>query len=324
MDELAVMGHALDLRTNSGSYASAGRLRHYWKPGALVSGIGRDFVDVASIDLRTPGIGAAQIVADAPLPIGDPPPGPPPIDPSLENDDVSVSVSGGQYLDVSQAQALGFGEEFSISIWLHAASTGGARKILEVIEAPSSSRNRISITARNDLPGDPIQVLVWDENADLIHFREYDRLQTVGEWMHLVLVRNGAGIALYANGSPVAPSWVDVDRDGPMSDRPRMVILGAARDRDDNFWDGGFGHVAVWDRLLQASEVFELARMGHALDLRADSGLYGSSGRLLHYWKPGALAAEIGRDFVDVAPVDLRAAGIGPSQIVSDAPMPIE
>ena len=102
------------------------------------------------------------------------------------------------------------------------------------------------------------------------------------------------------------------------------MILGAARDRDDNFWDGGFGHVAVWDRLLQASEVFELARMGHALDLRADSGLYGSSGRLLHYWKPGALAAEIGRDFVDVAPVDLRAAGIGPSQIVSDAPMPIE
>jgi len=65
--EVAAGGHEIDLRQNTGAYASASRLRHYWRPGEDPSRPGRDFVGGARVHLdQTVGLDASDVVPNAP------------------------------------------------------------------------------------------------------------------------------------------------------------------------------------------------------------------------------------------------------------------
>ena len=74
--------------------------------------------------------------------------------------------------------------------------------------------------------------------------------------------------------------------------------------------------------MLLPEEVGQIFELGHAADLRVDSGDYQSAAGLKHYWRPGQVASAIGLDAVPVGAIDIGqdAQNITFDDVVLEAP----
>jgi hypothetical protein len=87
---------------------------------------------------------------------------------------------------------------------------------------------------------------------------------------------------------------------------------------------GRFHSFAIWDDDLDQANITAIFNEGDGLgfDLSSDSGNYNKSANLIHWWKLGEDADDIGADSGGGAAIDIdtNAVNISSADIVEDAP----
>jgi hypothetical protein len=84
-------------------------------------------------------------------------------------------------------------------------------------------------------------------------------------------------------------------------------------------YSGLLGPIGVWNDVLDATELVEIASGTFGFDLTTNSGVYTSSANLAHWWRLGADDADIGKDYAGSINVGDDAM-ISTSNIVVDSP----
>jgi hypothetical protein len=62
-------------------------------------------------------------------------------------------------------------------------------------------------------------------------------------------------------------------------------------------FSGTIGHFGMWDEVLDVAEMTTVVSGGFFSDLTLISGSYTSVSNLQHYWKPGDVPSDLGKDF---------------------------
>jgi hypothetical protein len=81
-------------------------------------------------------------------------------------------------------------------------------------------------------------------------------------------------------------------------------------------------NMAIWNEVLDVTELVEIFTHGSSIDLRESVGSYTSPSNLQHYWKLGADSDDIGQDYGNgtAIDVDANASNIAKEDVVGDAP----
>lgn len=101
-------------------------------------------------------------------------------------------------------------------------------------------------------------------------------------WTHIVVTREAGGsntVTVYING--VAQT------DTKTNAQTFSISFIGARTLSALFYIGYIDELAIWDKELSASAVLAIYNNGTPIDLLYDSGHYGQSGDLQHFWRMG-------------------------------------
>jgi len=174
----------------------------------------------------------------------------------------------------------------------------------------------------------------WDDTAKRIRITRFNMAQKRQEWRNFSCAWNGENLIAWDNGielpdisETLSGTGSFVMEDPTASGRLRSVRIAAAYSGISASLDGPrivtysglMGPIGMWDEVLDATELGEIASGTFGFDLTTDSGTYTSSANLQHYWRLGADSADIGADYagdINVG-VDSTVTGVN---IVVDSP----
>lgn len=227
-------------------------------------------------------------------------------------------------------QLIGIANAWSFSMWVKKDSGSvGSNGHLVQVEADGplggDATNRIQIQV---FSGVSPSVFVGNQSSSggLLDFFSWNAASTgfaFDTWHHLVVTWAGTDVALYFDGSFVAPTGMTTNNPGSMTDTARNLVYGGERDTgggDNDTWPGSLGHFAVWDVALGSAAATEIFNGKHSIDLRSDTGNYTSSADLLHYYRPGF--SDLGTTDLAASPtaINFTAVNMDDSNIQDDAP----
>ena len=270
--------YSLDVRVNQGSYISVANLVHWFRMGQPVGSIGvggalnivTDEVASGGINLEAAAVGITEVdITDSAVTRGF---------------GQSIDFGGSEFLDNLTPQAIGLANEWTISIWYRsddAVGSGTLRGLLTIdgagntIELSKSSLNKPTIILK-DGSGTIFRQIVGNTTD---FFAE-------SVFVHCVVTWDGTagatgGITFYKNGILTNAQTVTTSIAGSQSDSNRTVEI--ARKADGVTSNGDIGHVAVWNTVLAADEIRQVAVNRWSMDLREDTEGYGSAANLKHW-----------------------------------------
>lgn len=212
--------------------------------------------------------------------------------------------------------SVGIVNQWSIAVWCNTdLDTGTNDHVFDV--AAGDTTNRIALV-RNASGGDGWTFQVRDSSGTL--FKEYklDEVDT-GTWVHFCFTWDGATLKFYKNGANRDGDLTkSTDTTGTMTDTGRAIFLGAlSTGAGTLLFDGKIHSLAVWDQVLDAPSVAQIAGAGDA-DLRFTFGAYTNQGDLKRYYVPGldeASATAMGEDYAPIA-VAAAAPSLGLTQFL--------
>ena len=103
---------------------------------------------------------------------------------------------------------------------------------------------------------------------------------TPGVWQHVVSIYDNGAMRFYLNGA----EYTTNTNEGNHSSNGTFTI-GANQNGGQNLYKGLIDEVAVWDKVLSASEITALYNSGKALIASSNAGNYNSADNLVGYWK---------------------------------------
>jgi len=173
---------------------------------------------------------------------------------------------------------------------------------------------------------DNFNVVLRDSGATA--FKNYKWVQTthfsVDTWVHWVLTWDGTNLLGYFDGTEDAsPDKSQKDDSGTMDDADRNVSVSNKYQGGGSHVAGRFHSTAVWDVVLTSTQITAVYNSGNQLDLQVDSGSYGQSADLQHYWRHGFNSSDIGEDLGNASVlIDIgnNAENVTSADIVTDSP----
>jgi hypothetical protein len=176
----------------------------------------------------------------------------------------------------------------------------------------------------------------WDESAKRIRITRFNMAQKRKEWRLFSCAWDGNNLIAWDNGLEIADYSETLSGTGSfiMSDttvsgkqrgtRLAVAYTGTAQSLDGPrivAYSGLLGPIGVWDEVLDGLELGEIASGTFGLDLTTNSGTYTSSANLQHWWRPGADASDIGKDYALTNNIDVGVdATVTGTNIVVDSP----
>lgn len=207
--------------------------------------------------------------------------------------------------------AVGITDTFTISVWLKNEDlTPTGSDTWYSIRATGTDANSIDLKCALN-SNNNVDLDVTDASLSLRQNRKWSAIIKGGAsamWRHIVVTWGGDtgtgvdGFHLYADGidQGVGTDTADLDGSG-MTDTDRAIRVGGRIVTDDE-WTGPIYSAALWDKVLNPTEIAGLYNGGNArdFDLQSDGGGYASSANLIHYNRldglGGTTDVEFGRD----------------------------
>lgn len=262
---------------------------------------------------------------------------------------VSLQFDGkNEYLENAFRQTQGIANLWTITLWMKPLETlstfskegnptykPDGKALLHI--KGLTHRNEILIWAdriENSTTEEFIVVENWDANNDRIRITRFNMAQKRQEWRNFSCAWNGNNLIAWDNGLEITDfsetlsgtgSFImeDPSTSGSLrSIRIAAAYSGIAQSLDGPriiTYSGLLGPVGMWDEVLDALELGEIASGTFGFDLSTNSGTYTSSANLQHWWRLGADAADLGADYAGDINLGVNATVTG-SNIVVDSP----
>ena len=233
-------------------------------------------------------------------------------------DDKALSLLVSEYLLNSTNQVMGIANAWSIQILVRPNSADLNMYLMQLLSS-ADSQNKINILQRGTIGGDPLRIVLDDSSG--VNFKDYQWNNTYSTQVKVnyLITWDGTNLLLYVDGVETAPDTLTVDNAGTMSDSTRAVSVGA-RTNGTSQLVARIHSVAMWSAVLgqDAATYLENSGIPENLDHRVNKGNYSFSGDLVHYWRLGLDAGDIGKDS-GTANIDIgdNAVGIGADDIVN-------
>lgn len=280
----------VDISKNTLGYYAADNLKHWWRltrgAGTVYSAGGNvstDYVRSAGVSVDANSVNVTQdadvLVSSLAQPVGH-----------------CVELRGGM---IAPSSTIGIGNEWSILTCTRNLSLLGNQTLLNIANT-SDNANKILISFV-DAGTDYFDVFIYDSGGTLIKNYRWNTPLSTSIFTHWLFTWNGTTLTAYKTGVAVAPNTTVTNNSGTMTDTARVLRLGQL--------EGGLEPVttlaarasvlAIWDTALTANEVRTVvaSNVGNLMDLRKNQGAYVSADSLVHWYKLGASAEDIGRDF---------------------------
>lgn len=266
---------------------------------------------------------------------------------------VSLQFNGTtEYLENAFRQTQGIANLWTITIWMKPLETPSVFDISgRPVFKPDgkslihlkglSHRSEVLIWAdriEDSTTEEFIVVENWDNQADRVRITRFNMAQKRQEWRNFSCAWDGNNLIAWDNGVEITDfsetfsgTGSFVMEDPTVSGRQRSVRIAAAYSGIAASLDGPriitysglLGPIGVWDEVLDALELGEIASGTFGFDLTTDSGTYSSSANLKHWWRLGADAGDIGKDYASTGNIDVgvdRYPTVTGNNIVVDSP----
>ena len=226
-------------------------------------------------------------------------------------------------LNTTFANLTPFSDQFTLSIWLK--STFDSPTSPPFWSIPFSEQMFFVMDVSNQNPKQfqiVLPLFTSDQLANTL-ILESDNPGTYpfsnsGVWSNIVIIGRGTAFdapppKVFSNGTELAVengTW-NFESTGGAIQSPTPISLISAGDSTtptsvppNTGFRGNLGHFAIWDTILDAANISEIANPTSGkpfdLDLRTNSGNYTASSSLVEYWKPGAIedTARFGESFI--------------------------
>ncbi len=248
------------------------------------------------------------------------------------------------YLENIIQQSLGFANLWTISIWLKPFEDLPRDKLAQINHRTllhlksAAHKNEILIWADRITNTDPdvIHVENWNKRGERIRVTRFNMAQQRNQWRNFSCFWDGSNLIGWDNGvelSDIHETFSGTEgflMEDPVASAGRSVRLGAAYsgiagavELPLTSWSGLMGPVAIWNTEVTGTELATVVSGNFGIDLTTNSGIYTSSANLVHWWRPGADAADIGNDYAVVVSginVGVDATITGTNEIVVDSP----
>lgn len=246
---------------NSGAYAAAGRLVHWWRFGRDAGAIGVDWATYSGPrrDWFLRNLSSADLSA---------------LQPGLfDQARRSITLGGANNcFQQSTAVAWGIANAWTVALWVRpttvAAGQGGLFHLTpDTTVGGTTAVNQIRLFR----DGSGLEVRITDATTGTnAKVRQFSSFFTVNVWTLVVATWNGTTLSVYRDGSLVVPSASPSDAAVTMTDAGRGGIIGG---REPNLLGPSQDLAAqvhsafVWDRALDAAEVASFAGFGDGVGL---------------------------------------------------------
>ncbi len=150
------------------------------------------------------------------------------------------------------------GDKYSVSMWIWNGMPNEAREVSGWMYSRghnnglSASSEHLGVGGTATLPGR----LVYQSGASADHVVVGKTEIPRWTWAHVVLVKDGNDVRAYLNGASKPELETTVN---DATDLPATCFFGGRCDSDSN-WEGRMDEVAVFDRVLSASEIASLGQ----------------------------------------------------------------
>ena len=173
----------------------------------------------------------------------------------------------------------------------------------------------------------------WDNANNRVRITRFNMAQKRQEWRNFSCAWDGTNLIAWDNGIELTDRFTlsgtgsAIMADPTASGRQRSVRIAAAYSGISQSLDGPrvitysglLGPIGMWNEVLDALELGEIASGTFGFDLTTDSGTYTSSANLQHWWRLGADTGAIGADYQGNIDVGVDATVTG-TNIVVDSP----
>ncbi len=269
----------------------------------------------------------------------------------LTNVSLQFDGKGNEFLENAFRQTQGIANLWTITIWMKPLETSSVfdpisglpkfkpdGKALLHIKGVTH-HNEVLIWGErieNSTNEEYIFVENWDNDNKRIRITRFNMAQKRQEWRNFSCAWNGFNLIAWDNGielsdisETLSGTGSFIMADPTISGRQRSVRIGAAYSGISASLDGpriitysGFlGPIGVWNEVVDAVELGEIASGTFGFDLSTNSGTYSSSANLQHWWRLGADQADIGKDYAPVGDINVLVDSIiTGTNIVVDSP----
>lgn len=248
------------------------------------------------------------------------------------------------YLENTVRQSLGFGNLWTISLWLKPFEDLPREKLTQINHRTllhlkgAAHKNEILIWADRitDTSPDVIHVENWNCRGERVRITRFNMAQQRNEWRNFSVFWDGTNLIGWDNAIEISDTHETLSGTGgflmedPVASAGRSVRIGAAYsgiaaavELPLSTWSGLMGPVAIWNTGVTDQELGVVVSGNFGLDLATNSGTYTSSANLVHWWRVGADSADIGADYATtVTGINVGDAATisGTNEIVVDSP----
>ncbi|KKN64838.1 hypothetical protein LCGC14_0487580 [marine sediment metagenome] len=214
------------------------------------------------------------------------------------NAPLSISFNGvDEDLFNNTPQTIGIANDWSVQALCEpAALTASEMVVFTIRGAP----NEIVLSILAFDPNDPLRVWTRNSSGTTIKRYEFENHFTVGVKVSILCTWDGTDLVTYIDGSVATPTTLVDDNAGTMTDTARRVSISSREGEGvpQSFFEGKIHSVSVWNTVLTQPKVTVLENSGRPqeIDNRVNSGAYDASANLVHYWRLGLDASDIGKD----------------------------
>lgn len=219
-------------------------------------------------------------------------------------------------------QAIGIANDWTISTWLKGDNFTDADVIWVIQNNQFSILNneiRLRFVAYPDLF---LSIRDTTDGSGTVKSYRYSGILPTGQWLLITATWNGTDMKLYLNGEFQEPTEKFLDGAVTMTDPGlgRSIAIGSNRAGSaTTFVDGKFHQTGIWDTALTDLSITGLY-LGKNFDWAFDRREYINSADLVHFWRHGFNAADIGEDSVGSIDIGDDAQNITSDDIVTDFP----
>jgi hypothetical protein len=236
---------------------------------------------------------------------------------------MSLDLDTTEYLLNSTDQAIGVAGDWTMLGWAKPLNIPGAHQIFEIRDG---NINRMGYRQSGDIG----EVIVEDQTGSPTQSSAWLNVFQDANWHQFG--------ATWSNSGPLMENYLDgVNLGAPdggtatpavtMTDTSRSVAVGAAINGTFGF-EGLIMSVAIFRVVLTAAQILATYNGGNgsAFDLNTNSGNYGQSGDLAHWWRCGHEAdPNLGKDFAEAGftptiDIGVNKVGLDDNDRVADVP----
>lgn len=225
-------------------------------------------------------------------------------------DTKALDLGGNERLKNLTEQTFGIANEWSIQMLLSPDSDSLIFVLLEIKQqSPTLNSGMIQVAMLGNAANDPFQIILRrTSGTSIVKKYSWDNTYSAGVKVNYLFTWDGTDLLLYIDGVETAPTVKNTDNAFTFDDITRTVGVGGfAAQGDTSFaFRGQIHSTSIWNTALGQAAVTSLENSGSPEDIdnQFNVGNYSGAGNLVHYWRHGFDAGDLGKDYGS-SPIDI-------------------